>query len=37
MPPDTTSRRDRLIQRTVTTTLVALALSLICVGLLLYA
>lgn len=33
---DSITRRDQLIQRVVTTTLIALAASLVCVGLLLY-
>jgi hypothetical protein len=36
MPPTVLSRRDLLIQRAVTTTLLALAASLVCVGVLLY-
>jgi hypothetical protein len=36
MRTDALARRDQLIQRVVTTALVALAASLVCVGLLLY-
>lgn len=36
MPPTVLSRRDQLIQRVVTATLLALAASLVCVGVLLY-
>lgn len=36
MTTDSLTRRDRWIQRAVTTTLLALAASLVCVGVLLY-